>query len=155
MSDTLLGSEPNLVAYWDMNEGQGLYSYDKAQYGNTGECFNGNWVAGFEPGMSSKDDMVGAAVPTTFRLAQNRPNPFSRSTTIPFAVPENADLHLKVYDLSGKLVTTLVDDTCVPGYHVTIWEGTNSKGKDVPSGLYICRMTSGSFKENRKLLLLR
>ena len=155
MSDTLLGSEPNLVGYWQMDEGSGLYIYDGTAYCNKGECFNAQWVVGFEIGVSAEKYVQWEPFPTEFGLARNYPNPFSRSTHIPFSVPKHADVRIAVYDLYGKLVTTLVDEPLIPGYHKTTWEGTNLKKGDVPSGLYICRMKSGAFNKTRRMLLLR
>ena len=90
------------------------------------------------------------AIPTRFSFGQNFPNPFNPVTTFRFAVPKAARVTLTLYDVSGRLVRTLVDDDYEPGYH------TFSLSADgLASGVYFCRMAWDQFTESRKLLLLK
>jgi hypothetical protein len=96
-------------------------------------------------------------IPAEFHLAQNYPNPFNPSTTIPFDVPESQreGLHVKlrVYNLLGELVRTLVDETKLPGRHLALWDGRNEQSEMVSTGIYIYRITAGDFTETRRMTL--
>jgi hypothetical protein len=97
--------------------------------------------------------------PTRFvnELSQNYPNPFNPSTKIQFQVKETGPVTLKVYDVAGRLVDTLVDGELVPktgGYTVT-WRGTDRSGNRVASGVYFYRLTAKGFEKTRKLVLLK
>ncbi len=76
-------------------------------------------------------------------LNQNYPNPFNPSTRITYQVPADDRVTLDVYDVSGKLVSRLVDNVQKAGNHSVDWNGTNSYGGDVSSGTYFYRLTSG------------
>jgi hypothetical protein len=91
-----------------------------------------------------------AGAPSTFALGQNYPNPFNPTTTIPFTIPAAGEVRLRVYDVLGRLVATLVDGFRTAGYHTAPFEAT-----DLPSGVYVCRIEAGTFTAQRKLLLVR
>jgi len=89
-------------------------------------------------------------LPTEFRLEQNYPNPFNPSTTIQFAVPKASQVTVKIYDVLGRRVATLVDEKYQPGtYKVTFEAG------DLASGVYIYRIQAEGFAQTRKLMLLK
>jgi len=85
---------------------------------------------------------------TAFHLAQNYPNPFNPSTTIQYRVPNSCHVTLMIYDLLGKKVTTLVNDTQTPGEYTALWNA-----QDQANGIYLIRMTAGDYIETRKLIL--
>ncbi len=87
--------------------------------------------------------------PTTFSLSQNFPNPFNPSTTIRFALPKASHVTLKIFDVLGKEIATLVSQELGAGYYSSVWHA------DVPSGTYIYRLQAGSYIENRKMLLMK
>ncbi|MDZ7378601.1 MAG: T9SS type A sorting domain-containing protein [candidate division KSB1 bacterium] len=89
-------------------------------------------------------------VPKEFRLEQNYPNPFNPSTTICFALPEAAHVTLKLYDVLGREVVTLVDDRLAAGLHKVLF-----CPHELPSGVYFCRMTTNQSVFTRKLVLAR
>jgi photosystem II stability/assembly factor-like uncharacterized protein len=89
-------------------------------------------------------------IPTEFSLAQNYPNPFNPSTTISFGLPSQSFVSLKVFDLLGKEVATIVSEELSAGSHVRQW---NANG--MPSGVYFYRLQAGSVTEAKKLVLLR
>lgn len=95
-------------------------------------------------------DVKEKEIPTVFSLAQNYPNPFNPTTTMEFALPKSCRATLKVYDLLGKEVATLVDENLPVGVHKAQWNAS-----DVASGVYFYRLQAGSFVETKKLLLLR
>ncbi len=96
-------------------------------------------------------------LPKAFTLGQNAPNPFNPSTTIRYTVPEGNQEYvtLKVYDLRGQLVRTLVDRFVESGAYSVIWDGTDETGRDVSSGVYFYRMKAGDFVQTRKMVLLK
>jgi len=93
-----------------------------------------------------------------FRLGQNYPNPLHTGTRIPFAVPAvgaGSRIQVEIFDMSGRLVKTLLNGTIEQGQHEVAWDGTNDSGLAAPSGVYFYRLSSGSFTETRKLHLLK
>jgi flagellar hook assembly protein FlgD len=95
-------------------------------------------------------------VPRTFSLDQNYPNPFNPSTAIPVSLPVRANIELKVYNILGQEVKTLHSGVLEAGRHVFLWDGTNSAGSAVASGVYISRLTSDNgVRLGKKMLLLR
>jgi len=89
-------------------------------------------------------------IPRQFVLYQNYPNPFNPSTTIRFEVPRTTFVVLKVYNLLGREVATLVNETLSPATYERIF---NAEG--LPSGVFFCRLSAGGFVQTKKLLLLR
>ena len=94
-------------------------------------------------------------VPAEFALDNNYPNPFNPTTTVPFALPESANVRLIVYDAMGRQVATLVDASLNAGRHEAVWNARNDAGDRVASGLYLIRMTAGSFNAVRQIVLLK
>ena len=88
-----------------------------------------------------------------FALEAITPNPFVGSTTISFAVPATVNVSLKVYDITGKLVTTLVSGNQAPGRHSVVWNGTDDLGRSVAQGIYLVRMDAASFSATKKIVL--
>jgi hypothetical protein len=96
------------------------------------------------------------SLPKTFSLSQNYPNPFNPSTTIDYSIPDgNYNLvSLKIYDLRGRLIRTLVEETKGQGEYKTHWDGKNDLGKQVSSGVYLYRLEAENFLSMRKMVLL-
>jgi len=116
---------------------------------NTSEfCQNYIVVTGIEENKISQ-------TPQQYGLAQNRPNPFVRSTAIHYALPEESRVSLRVYDVSGRLVRALVDDLRMPGFYSVQWDGTDVEGQRVSSGVYMCILGAGEFSAMRKMVVTR
>jgi hypothetical protein len=94
-------------------------------------------------------------IPTSFSLEQNYPNPFNPTTTIQYNVSERSFVSLKVFNMLGEEVKTLVAAEQAAGSYPVVWNATDNAGRDVPSGVYFYQMTAGNFKETRKLMLLK
>ncbi len=93
---------------------------------------------------------------TTVRLYQNYPNPFNPNTTIRFDLPERSPVSITIYDVSGRLVRTLIDGaTYEYGRWEIEWNGTNERAAPVPSGVYFCLFEACGQTESRKLAILR
>jgi hypothetical protein len=90
-----------------------------------------------------------------FRLAQNHPNPFNPSTSIKYSVAREGHIDLGIYDLSGRLIRTLVSETRGIGNYTETWDGLNASGGAVPSGMYFYKYSSGGESTTRKMTLLK
>jgi hypothetical protein len=95
------------------------------------------------------------ALPTEFRLLQNVPNPFNPVTRITYHVPQRSVVSIRVYDVNGRLVRTLIDSVTDPGRRTAAWDGRSNSGVSVGSGVYFCTMEAPDFRESRKLMLLK
>jgi hypothetical protein len=93
--------------------------------------------------------------PPTYRLTQNFPNPFNPQTTILFDMPEKGHVTLKIYNVAGQLVRTLVDDVRNAGSYKVDWDGRNNENTGVSSGIYFYKMETRNFRRTRKMILLR
>jgi hypothetical protein len=95
--------------------------------------------------------------PAQFRWAldQNAPNPFVAGTQIRYEIRRASHVRIKIYNPLGQQVNVLVDGIKEPGVHSAQWDGRNSKGKPVTSGVYFYKIEAGSFTATRKMLVLR
>lgn len=93
---------------------------------------------------------VSSGIPDEFSISANYPNPFNPSTAIRFTVPVQEYVSLKVFDLLGREVTELVGDEMAPGIYEVVFDS-----KDLPSGIYIYRMTAGSFVRGMKMNVIK
>jgi hypothetical protein len=117
------------------------------------------YYLGPSPGFVSPDN---PERPLSFQLKQNYPNPFNPNTTIPFTVYGSqfivhSPIHttLRIYNILGQLVRTLVDEEKMPGDYQVNWDGKDQNGKEVRNGIYFYVLMGGQFKETRKMLLIR
>ncbi len=94
-------------------------------------------------------------LPKEFSLAQNFPNPFNPATTITYALPKVAEVRLVVYNLAGQVVRTLVLGKQEAGRYQAAWNATDERGSSVATGLYFYRLTTGTFNETRRMLLVK
>lgn len=99
-----------------------------------------------------------ANIPKSIELFQNYPNPFNPTTSIQFAVkggPSPLPTTLKIYNLRGQLVRTLLDEEKPGGDYTLLWDGTDTGGKAVSSGIYFYKLTAGSSSEVKRMMLLK
>ena len=92
--------------------------------------------------------------PQQFALAQNRPNPFGQTTTIRFELPVDCRVRLDVFDLVGRRVATLADGDFPSGYHTVNWNRSTISGAAASPGIYLYRLSAGSFRDQKKMVLL-
>jgi len=92
----------------------------------------------------------GNEIPKTFSLEQNYPNPFNPSTKIKFNIPSNQFVTLKIFDLSGREMTSLVNESLQPGYYEVQWNANN-----FASGVYFYKITAGNFEDTKLMLLVK
>ncbi len=110
-----------------------------------------------EPAMpQSVTAIAGADLPARPTLQGAFPNPFNPSTEIRFALPTGgARVELKIYDFAGRLVRTLVDQDLPAGPHTVSWRGADDHGRQLASGVYVCRLRAGETVATRKLNLVK
>ncbi|MEW6753107.1 MAG: fibronectin type III domain-containing protein [Candidatus Latescibacterota bacterium] len=99
--------------------------------------------------------LVVRPLPARFALAPNVPNPFNPRTRIRFALPVEAPVRLRVHDVLGQVVAVLLDGDLPPGYHEVTWDGTATGGVPAATGVYLCTLEAGAFRQVRKMLLVR
>jgi hypothetical protein len=91
----------------------------------------------------------------SFGLMQNYPNPFNPMTRIEFSLDERGLISVRIYDISGELIKTLVQETMSAGRHSVLWNGQDEHGSPVASGVYVCRFETKDKEAMRKVVLLR
>ncbi len=96
-----------------------------------------------------------AAPPARSSLAQNMPNPFNPETAIRYSVASAGKVAIRIYNVNGALVRTLIDRVQTAGEHVERWNGTDDHGRPLPSGAYFYRLETQGFLDSKKLILLR
>lgn len=105
----------------------------------------------FEQGNTGMQTTTVAA----FKLAQNYPNPFNPNTTISYQIAERSLVKLSIFDVSGRLVRTLVNAYNEPGLYAAPWDGKDHAGHAVTSGVYFYQLQAGTYTETKRMVLLR
>ena len=95
------------------------------------------------------------SVPGTFQLHQNYPNPFNNLTVISFDVPEQTNVRVKIFNMNGQVVSTLLDRELSAGQHRVHWNGTNQSGNTLPSGVYIVNVATADENASNKIVLMK
>lgn len=131
----------SFVAYVGLNQ-SGVAAWVSNRQGRSHIYSRVFWISG--------DAVVEPPQPTGFFLNQNYPNPFNPTTTIRFSVPGSGSVVLKVYDVLGRLVKTLVSSRQTPGEHVVVFDG-----RGLASGVYFCRLQSDDYTQVRKMILMK
>ena len=93
--------------------------------------------------------------PAVSNLLGNYPNPFNPETTIEFSVGQKNKVELDVYNIRGQKVRTLFNEVMDSGQHKIVWDGRDDQGESVSSGIYFCKMSTGSYTSVRKMILMK
>jgi photosystem II stability/assembly factor-like uncharacterized protein len=117
-----------------------------------GTDYHGVWRR-LRPGVVSVQ--TSPEVPQIFNLAQNFPNPFNPTTTIQYTLPHRAKVLLKIYDVLGNEIRTLIDETQSSGIKSVVWDSRDDNGKSVSSGIYFYQLKSGSNVQTKRMILLK
>jgi hypothetical protein len=104
--------------------------------------------------IQSQSIEIGTKIPS-ISLLQNYPNPFKTSTELVFQIPEPARIDLKVYNILGQEVVTLVDEVKPEGAHNITWDGRDASGQRLSSGIYFYRLKTDNFTQTRKMVLIQ
>ena len=100
-------------------------------------------------------------IPDVLEIKQSYPNPFTAFTTIEYDVPSDQNVVIRIFNIRGQIVKTLVDEDKSPGYYSIVWDGTNDNGDEVSSGVYFCQMytpknpNGGQFVKAKKMVKIR
>jgi hypothetical protein len=108
----------------------------------------------------SVDEQAAIGVPEVFTLEQNYPNPFNPSTRIVYALPIASKVTISIFDVTGRLIARAFEGDKEAGVHSIVWNGKNSNGNQVASGLYLYKLEAsakegGTVVLSRKMLLIR
>ena len=126
----------------------------RAYYRTEGTYANESWVVGYGKQYDIAQDNSGASATVSFLPNEysvvNYPNPFNPSTTIRYALPKDGHVMLKVYDMLGREMMTLVNEEREAGSHEVRLDGTR-----LGSGMYLCRITAGGFTSVMKISLMK
>jgi beta-glucosidase len=112
----------------------------------------------FEVYNDSADTFIHGGInetPTAFHLYNNYPNPFNPGTNIGFEIPKQGNVKLIVFNSIGQQICSLVDQNFSAGTHRVVWNGKDSWGKEVPTGIYFYRLTSGGYSETKKMIFIK
>ena len=139
------GVEDTLGFHWNVVSTDGQLTTDAS---------NGPRYVIFDIGyMLSSEEELG--IPDVFALHQNYPNPFNPVTTIRYDVPEQSNIRVDIYNVLGQKVAELVNKTHQPGFYAVSWDGTNTMGSALGSGMYFYRIDAEKFTAVKKLLLVK
>ncbi len=95
------------------------------------------------------------SAPTSYRLLQNHPNPFTAGTLIKYEIPQAGPVLVKIYNLAGQEILEIVNAAQQPGRYQINWNGRDDAGKSVPSGVYIYKLLVNGFEETKKMTLMK
>lgn len=104
---------------------------------------------------TSVGDENSEAVPNSYSLNQNFPNPFNSSTRISFYLPKGGNIKLEVYNILGQKMRTLLEKAEEPGPKTISWDARDDKGLSVPTGIYFYRLTAKDFVDTKKMVYLK
>mgnify|MGYP001160622486 CR=1 FL=1 len=149
ITNSVIGSGGNIIS----NSNTSIVStVGEAFIGKSSNTVNQNqigfWYAYQQTTITDVEDEE--IIPTVFKLEQNYPNPFNPSTKIKFAVPEKNNVLIKIYDILGSEVATLVNEEMDAG-----WYEKDFNAEGLSSGVYLFRMEAGSYVSTKKMIYLR
>ncbi len=128
------------------------FSYPELPAGQTRDLFL--FSRGVYTSSAPARMMPSREVPTRFALHQNQPNPFATRTTIRFDLPTPSRVEIEVFDLQGRRVRTLARSDFAPGFQSVTWDRRDQAGNLTRPGVYLYRMQAGSFRAQKKMVLL-
>ncbi len=135
----------------DLAEGEYYWRVRSKTSGSTSNYSNtGNFKVGSVTSVDGDEEL-----PLSYSIEQNYPNPFNPTTTINYSLPEANFVTIKIYNMLGQEVKTLLSEEVKAGRHNVNWNGENNFGIKVSSGTYIYRITAGEFVQAKKMILLK
>lgn len=150
----MLGTVPTGTELFDHNPVDGCWYYHVSAVNTDGYGggFSVSADACTDPATGDNEPILPSYVD---RLEQNYPNPFNGTTTIAYTLAGKSYVNIRIYDTAGRLIKILEQKTKDPGRYETVWRGNDNAGRAVASGIYFCRITTGSFSQTRKIVYLR
>ncbi|MBH31701.1 MAG: hypothetical protein CMG71_06910 [Candidatus Marinimicrobia bacterium] len=154
----------SILGYWQLDEGRGSTVNSEICSCNDGTIHGASWKrvqysanGPFELTIDATGLSVenGDFLPDQFQLHANFPNPFNPTTSIMYDLPEDASVSLMIYDITGREIRHLVNESQNAGFKAIMWDGTNNYGYPVGTGMYLYQIKAGSFVQTRKMLLMK
>jgi len=105
--------------------------------------------------LTTKDEDSPEIIPEAYSLHQNYPNPFNPITSLQYDLPEDGIVNITVYDIMGRIVKTLVNNSQTAGYKSIQWNASNDRNEVVSAGLYLYTIQAGEFRQTKKMVLLK
>lgn len=115
--------------------------------------FSGGGISCYEPIPTFAETMD--ASPLEFAITGNYPNPFNPGTTIEYFLTNDATIKITIYNIIGQKVHTLISENAQAGCHLIRWDGKNEIGLNVPTGIYIANLETGSISTSHTMMILR
>jgi hypothetical protein len=106
-------------------------------------------------GFVAVDEPVRSGIPQDFILLANYPNPFNPETRIGYGLPEESEVAVRIYDVTGREIIVLAGGIQPAGFHSVVWNGTNRTGSQVASGVYFYALDARSVEGNRSVMTSR
>ena len=153
-----------VVGYWELDEGSGSTVTDESGNSNNGTIHGASWErtqysanGPFELIIDASGLSVDVSntLPNQFQLHANFPNPFNPTTSIKYDLPKDALVSLMIFDITGREIRHLVNETQNAGFKAIMWDGTNNYGHQVGTGMYLYQIKAGAFVQTRKMILMK
>ena len=166
-SETYIGDNVTLVVTGNATWFSNVYCTDETDiappwnnlwetvFGQSSADQKGRYLYGGGDLLSITDAMQ---LPDKFMINNAYPNPFNPSTTIEYAIPDvetHGKVSIQIYDITGRLINTLVDCQKKAGWHSVVWNGKNAFGTHAPAGMYLVRVSAGVEVKLTKVMLIR
>ena len=152
MNNYLNGNENDLIAYWKLNEGSGDIILDNSINEINGKIILAeyDWGIDYSTLVDVEDYTDVTSLPKRFSLYQNYPNPFNPSTIIKYQIPADSFVQLKIYDILGSEISTLINQRQPSGIYEIEFNNTN-----IASGMYFDKLSVGKLTETKKMILMK
>ncbi len=151
----LAGTEPGLIGYWPMNEGNGNVVNDITVGVHTAALTDIQWQQGHHLSTNAIEDNQNPSNRIVQCIESVYPNPCNPSVTIVFNLASKSAAKLSIYNIRGQEVKNLVSDSLTKGQHIVTWDGKDHRGKNIGSGVYLIRLSAGNVNNTTRVVLLR
>jgi hypothetical protein len=142
------GGPGRILGWWPINANFN-YGASCPDADLMGDLVLGSELVGIE---ETKGEVIS---PSNFVLFQNKPNPSLRTAEIRFGLPRDSQVNLSIYDVTGRLIVKLANESMQAGYHSISWDGRNRKGNLAGNGVYFYRLKASDFRATKKMVILR
>ena len=145
---TNLNWSPEFI-YWDYS-----YIYNNQLCPPYPSCIE-DYVGEQDTSNCEQVSIIDEILPITYNLYNAYPNPFNPVTTLHYDLPQDAMVNITIYDMMGRQVKALMNDSQTAGYKTIQWNATNDKNEPVSAGIYLYEIQAGEFRQTKKMVLLK
>jgi hypothetical protein len=151
------GADKIRMKIWDSGSGGVVYDNQALASDDSDPVtvLGGGSIVIHKNGSAAAEAPTMESAPVSFALVGNTPNPFNPQTVVAYDVPRESLVKIRVFDMAGRLVTTLVNGSVPAGHHQATWNGRTLVGIPAASGAYFVRMEAGGYRANRTIMLLK